>query len=1040
MLPNLAALAALLALLALCARGKLVWASSERVSWKRESVGKPIDALVPFSSSSSLSAGVIVLSDLGIAAGIDGKRGDLLWRSVPPMPDLVGRRIAFSTPGALGYVALHVPSSSMMLRVVDTTSAMLLWEIVVCDHDAHAGLMHARVLDRGPHNAEARSESAYVMLLSCDGTLTLREVLTGHVAAELPEDRRSSAIRARQSPVIMRSTIPSADYARQAVDARNHVFVVQSVLSDGTALMDELSLPDWNHVNFGTEYLEIDAGDHWTGSEMACRAASEPTVWLAPALTPSLCFCWDTTGSLVIVSSAGEVYRSDMILHGAWTTLRNESSLAFIRGSDRAVRYIVHASSQRPGVREWQPGLDEKAVVCHSEGDQPVAITISPDSPGVLRLHVTTEPGFFAVYNAEQEILATDKIETCFVALDEARNYSHVLLGTALGYSMFFEVVQSGTGLANMRMVWRRIEALAYTTDVRLFRSVVLERGSMIAGVAYNALGGRFESNEEEMVLVVLTGLGTVLGLSSRRQGAVVWDVSLPLAERERLHGSQLFALNASHAVILSSSNAASDLTSQEEDEFADFDIEDEDDVSAFQAPLHGSWRGLGTLNHVALLNALTGEIETGGELQQIHLGESGLVAASFLASGTLVTLSATHELGILPTKAWFTAPELPRASEQIQFLHTAEHERMLCGVSVGFHDERRPTAQASPPLRKMMREWLMRLPEGERVIKIASVASSATWSRGPILSSAAKVGNGSRVLFKYQNPMVTLVLAERPGGEHGQASGISAYVVDAEIGSVLDFVFHEGATGPVDAIRRENWMVYSFWNAQKQVQELVVCDIYEDRQGSPWLQSRLVEITRRLVSGRGIDHIVRVSHTGEFGKPRVLRQSFVVAERITALGVTQTEKSVTSRSVLIALASGRVLQAPKSILDPRRGSSQPEFSAKAEFLVPYHPLIGSHAGFFPGGLATGKDQVTWLGLHGAGIRTTYVHQEESSSHVVFSGLDLMYTVLSPAGRYDRLSHDFGFAMLICTVLGLAVVTVIIGRYATKRRMQWRFL
>lgn len=52
---------------------------------------------------------------------------------------------------------------------------------------------------------------------------------------------------------------------------------------------------------------------------------------------------------------------------------------------------------------------------------------------------------------------------------------------------------------------------------------------------------------------------------------------------------------------------------------------------------------------------------------------------------------------------------------------------------------------------------------------------------------------------------------------------------------------------------------------------------------------------------------------------PIVMRQAYVFPQGIAALAVTDTEKGITSRHLLISMPFGGILELSKAFLDPRR-------------------------------------------------------------------------------------------------------------------------
>jgi len=149
----------------------------------------------------------------------------------------------------------------------------------------------------------------------------------------------------------------------------------------------------------------------------------------------------------------------------------------------------------------------------------------------------------------------------------------------------------------------------------------------------------------------------------------------------------------------------------------------------------------------------------------------------------------------------------------------------------------------------------------------------------------------------------------------------LSVYLVDSVSGSVLSHHYHEASTPAVAMVICENWLVYHYWNKREQQYELSVHEFYESTT-----QDKRQE-TNDFTSFSGF-------------VPEILSQSYVFPTGVTAMGVTQTKRGITSRMLVLALATGEIFGLPKRILDPRRPSGVPTNDDREEGLIPYDVLI----------------------------------------------------------------------------------------------------
>ena len=97
--------------------------------------------------------------------------------------------------------------------------------------------------------------------------------------------------------------------------------------------------------------------------------------------------------------------------------------------------------------------------------------------------------------------------------------------------------------------------------------------------------------------------------------------------------------------------------------------------------------------------------------------------------------------------------------------------------------------------------------------------------------------------------------------------------------------------------------------------------------------------------------------------------------------------------------------------LDPRRPRTQkPSAQEVEERLIPYQENLP----FAPNSFATYDKQV--LGLRHVAVEPSRL---ESTCLVLARGVDLFYTRLAPARKYDSLEDDFSYGLLVVAILAL---------------------
>lgn len=386
---------------------------------------------------------------------------------------------------------------------------------------------------------------------------------------------------------------------------------------------------------------------------------------------------------------------------------------------------------------------------------------------------------------------------------------------------------------------------------------------------------------------------------------------------------------------------------------------------------------------------------------------------------------------------------------------------------------------------------WKSRLPMRGRVLSVASIASKDPFSL-PSDRAPARVTGARSLLFKVMTPSITLVIAEDDADAAREAqpprpAGLTATLIDTLTGSVIDSRRHTGGSGPVSSIRAENWFVYTFWNAALLEQELHVIDMYESEARPSWLPKALLRYAQSVVldvlpeklhswllwdgefsvttavdtgsgdnvsstcsaaagsrsevcedpsSGSGSEPLV---NGVRLSLPKLARTSYLVTHPIISLGVTVSERGATDRSVLLGLSSGRVVQIPRTMLDPRR----PQTASKESYderLMPYAPVLS----LWPTGRASHLYANKGFAVRGllarGGLVTSPVLGRESSCHFAALGVDISYSTLAPAGKFDALSDNFDFISVAGSICLLLLAVVSSSRAKKRRALDVRWM
>ncbi|KAJ5906602.1 uncharacterized protein N7473_003518 [Penicillium subrubescens] len=309
---------------------------------------------------------------------------------------------------------------------------------------------------------------------------------------------------------------------------------------------------------------------------------------------------------------------------------------------------------------------------------------------------------------------------------------------------------------------------------------------------------------------------------------------------------------------------------------------------------------------------------------------------------------------------------------------------------------------------------WEFVPPAGQKVIKAVSRPS-----HDPVASIGKVLGDRS-VLYKYLNQNLVLVTAVN---EQVHTAGF--YLLDGVSGKVLYSVSRSGVdpTQPIASAISENWFAYSFFGdavdeSSAKGYQLVVSELYE----SP------------IANDRGpLDAAGNYSSLHDLPLPHVVSQSFVIAEPISHMAVTQTRQGITTRQLLCVLpSSNAIVGIPRPVLDPRRPVDRDPTSAEAEEgLFRYAPYLDFDGKWY---LTHSRDV--------AGIQTVLSRptQLESTSLIFAFGGDIYGTRATPSQAFDILGKSFSKLQLVLTVVALAAGVAFLAPMTRKKQvnMLWK--
>lgn len=295
-------------------------------------------------------------------------------------------------------------------------------------------------------------------------------------------------------------------------------------------------------------------------------------------------------------------------------------------------------------------------------------------------------------------------------------------------------------------------------------------------------------------------------------------------------------------------------------------------------------------------------------------------------------------------------------------------------------------------------RVWEIKLMQGSQHITAAVIKSSIekVHSQGRVLGDRS-------VLYKYINPNLVAVLTQGYDPVHKQFLNI--YLIDAVSGSMVFSVSHKRAREPVHIVHSENWLLYSYFSEKSRRTEIVTLELYE---------------------GKVQSNTTAFSSVAAPLQPIVDRQAYILPGVIESMKETITEKGITSKHILVALASGGILEIPWVFVDPRRPITvTPEM--REEGVIPYMPELPMSSESI---INYNQTVQRVKGIH------TAPSGLESTCLIFVYGLDLFYTRVAPSKTFDLLKEDFDHFLITAVLLGLTVTSYVTKKLASRKALK----
>jgi hypothetical protein len=390
----------------------------------------------------------------------------------------------------------------------------------------------------------------------------------------------------------------------------------------------------------------------------------------------------------------------------------------------------------------------------------------------------------------------------------------------------------------------------------------------------------------------------------------------------------------------------------------------------------------------VATLNAVTGEVVRASQALPFSHTAAAVYATDLHEEGPIVLFDSQQNAHLVPEQS-------TSATKRIYF-----HQVNTKTGSVAGYTWVNGEKQAK-------QVWSMQFKN--QIMAYAKHDNSA-------VHSVVHVTGSGHVLHKYINPH--LIGVATLNQENQLARSLDVYLIDSVTGETVYHTSHPYSEGPVHLAIDDNLVFYHYTNQKTKRYEAAIIELYSnDTSIEQSLVSALVHLNSRSKDFSAY----------QLPKPFALRQSYVFPTGISAVGISKTKLGITSKQMLFGLTSGQILAMNKKIMDARRPLGAATAADAEEGLAPYDPYLPFDA----------KSIVSYnKTIHSIDRIVSSPSNLESTAHVFVQGLDLFYTRVSPSLAYDLLNEDFSYVLLLATVAGLMVVTLIARWYASKKELQ----
>ncbi|PAV91619.1 hypothetical protein WR25_20113 isoform B [Diploscapter pachys] len=275
----------------------------------------------------------------------------------------------------------------------------------------------------------------------------------------------------------------------------------------------------------------------------------------------------------------------------------------------------------------------------------------------------------------------------------------------------------------------------------------------------------------------------------------------------------------------------------------------------------------------IVLFDPITGEII---EKHQLSRPIKRVEILPFLGADhvhSLLILDDSERISFVPK-----LPDEIAISASPIYLMDVDPKGVLEGYKVDFIEKR------------LVKQWhtSLGLDSNERiVISQGKPAHEKVHSQGRVLIDR-------NVDYKYLNP--NLVALASVDTIHQQ---ISLFLVDSVTGQLVHTAKLLKASPPIHLVHCENWLAYAYWSDRGRRTEIGIMELYEGEEKS---------------NKQKFDSLVPTKTP-----PSVVAQSYIYAQGVDAMAVSETEQGLTNKAILFALPLGGIHEVTRRFIDATR-------------------------------------------------------------------------------------------------------------------------